>query len=93
MNYIKEKNLKILKMWSQMAVFNKPLLEILIEKTSNGGRHTESQKQSDNDNFEARHKSGGNKNVFEKGAFINSLYLQIKCIDIVIYSRYSKIDQ
>ncbi|TIC27280.1 DHH phosphoesterase [Wallemia mellicola] len=32
---LKEKSLKILKMWSQMGIFNKPLLEILMEKINN----------------------------------------------------------
>lgn len=83
---MKEKNLKILKMWSQMAVFNKPMLEILMDKMSNSGEINESQKQSDRDTLDARHESSSNKNVSEKGAFINSYYIQINCIDVVNHS-------
>ncbi|TIB39881.1 hypothetical protein E3P86_00911 [Wallemia ichthyophaga] len=86
LNSLKEKNLKILKMWSQMAVFNKPMLEILMDKMSNSGEINESQKQSDRDTLDARHESSSNKNVSEKGAFINSYYIQINCIDVVNHS-------
>ncbi|TIB71348.1 hypothetical protein E3Q23_02457 [Wallemia mellicola] len=44
---LKEKSLKILKMWSQMGIFNKPLLEILMEKINNNKNILEKDKNTE----------------------------------------------